>query len=196
MKYLILLLAFSLSACTGSILHEVHKNDIAWLEDGQISISKAMPGMFEPDKFDLDKSSPLAFMPNITPNIDEEKLLVINTEKNTLVFFKNGNEEILNLPISFNSDIQKGHYSIMFKQEKPLWYASDEYFTTRNLEIPSSSDRYLKGAYGDMAIFLDNGLAIFNSQVKENEVDGISVESGAFSDLFNLVQAEQKILIK
>jgi hypothetical protein len=49
-----------------------------------------------------------------------------------------------------------GNYNVILKQKRPLWYAPDNYYTERNLPLPGegASERYLKGALGEYAIYL------------------------------------------
>ena len=66
---------------------------------------------------------------------------------------------------------------ISLKQEDPAWYAPDSYYQRRQMEVPAANDgsRYLRGVYGDQALFCDAATAIHSSPGGLDEVGGIKI---------------------
>lgn len=74
-----------------------------------------------------------------------------------------------------NSAVASCHISL--KQEDPAWYAPDSYYQKRQMEVPTANDgsRYLRGVYGDQAVFCDAATAIHSSPAGLDEVGGIKI---------------------
>lgn len=70
-----------------------------------------------------------------------------------------------------------GRHSVSLIQRSALWYAPDSYFENRGLSLPpsGSKERYLRGALGELAIFLDSGFVLHSGEVRCEEVLGFQV---------------------
>jgi hypothetical protein len=62
-------------------------------------------------------------------------------------------------------------------QDFPAWHSSDEYFLRRKLPVPASfsTERYVRGAFGERALFLTPSFAIHCNKAAAKEVGGIIV---------------------
>ena len=91
-----------------------------------------------------------------------------------------------------------GKSPVALKVNNPTWYAPDSYYEKRSLPVPQngSKDRYLKGALGNQAIFLESGEAIHNSKIWSDEVGGIRVSKGIMEILFPSIKLGEFINIK
>lgn len=84
------------------------------------------------------------------------------------------------VPPSADSPLSNAAFSscqISLKQEDPAWYAPDSYYQRRQMEVPAANDgsRYLRGVYGDQALFCDATNAIHSSPAGLDEVGGIKI---------------------
>ena len=97
-----------------------------------------------------------------------------------------------------NGKVESGTYKVALKQVNPTWYASDDYFTNRGIEIPAqgSKSRMLKGALGKQAIFFGDSYAIYSAPVSSEEVNGVAVNNEAITELFNALNVGGKIEVK
>jgi hypothetical protein len=144
-------------------------------------------------------SAPLGFLPLSNSAVNSKPSLVIDKTAKTLTL-TNGTSN-RTIPVSFSNFSLNGTVSIAHKQKKPVWYASDEYFVSRNLAIPAEghADRYLRGALGNKALFLDQKNAIFASPVSgmaDSPVSGIMLASSDLELIFDEVPVGTEIVLK
>ncbi len=86
--------------------------------------------------------------------------------------------------------------SVLLKQRNAVWFAPDQYFTARGLEVPAgnSRDRYLKGALGDFVVYLAEDFAIYSGPTDVPEISGIRVEPNDLARLYYLLPVGTKAL--
>jgi lipoprotein-anchoring transpeptidase ErfK/SrfK len=96
------------------------------------------------------------------------------------------------------NELTPGTYRIIHKQESPLWYAPDEYFSVRNITAPAKNDRsrYRKGALGNYALFLTPTLAIHDSSVDAREVGGLRMDSETVKSLFEATSVGSEVVVQ
>ena len=94
--------------------------------------------------------------------------------------------------------IPAGRYQVLHKQARPLWYANDAYFTARGLPVPpeGSSERYLKGALGEAALYLDRDTPIYSSAFASDEVGGIRLSASDLEAVFSAVEVGAAIELR
>lgn len=95
-------------------------------------------------------------------------------------------------------DLKAGTYTLMHKQRAPLWYAGDSYFTNREIPVPASGDsnRYLRGALGDFALFIDRDISIHSSEIWTSEVGGLRVPEEEIRKIYYSLNVGSQIEIR
>lgn len=91
-----------------------------------------------------------------------------------------------------------GTYQVLHKQKAPLWYASDEYYQKRGMAVPPQGDRsrYLRGALGDFAIFIDKDLPLHSGPVWTPEVGGLRLDEASISRIYYTLSVGSIVEIK
>ncbi len=81
-----------------------------------------------------------------------------------------------------------GEYHILHKQATPLWYAPEQYFAARQMDVPAEGDRarYLRGALGEYAIYIDEKTPL-HCTVWTEEIGGIGLSDESLARLFYLL---------
>lgn len=183
----IAVLVSSLVACTTS----QSKLQKSWLQDGSVMISRAIPSK----ELNSQENRSLGFVP-LPAESASTQTLFINLQHKRISFTDfNGSKK--DFSIEYSAPISSGLRTILLKQEKPLWYAADDYFTKRALTVPpsGSESRYLRGALGSKAIFLDDSVAIHSSRRVAEEVGGIVLSEEAMNQLYELVADRASVSI-
>ena len=106
-----------------------------------------------------------------------------------------GTQEVMKSDIKINSDskIENFQHKVLFKDQNSIWYANDQYYTDRNLEIPTenSTERFLKGAYGEQTIFLNSGWSLFSTDLAGLEIDqAIIVDQAFITNVFEILSVD------
>ena len=175
------------SACTGTVSEPVAK----WQSNGSIVIAGPVPSVST-----LSSRTMLGFMPS---QITADKTwLSINGENKTITLIK-GNIPISTTSVILNENkLPKGHYEVALKQHDALWHASDEYFTNRKLPVPAvgSRERYLRGALGNSVLYLNEELAIHDSEISIPEVGGIHVSSEDMNVIYEQLEVGSYIEVE
>ncbi len=183
-----LFLIFFCSACSFNMnnkpaLNDKSKEAVNYEKSGMIAIAESIPQT----KNDLTPEM-LSFL-----STDDEILdnwLLINTEENT-INIKKGNKTLNSFRIKENIGLRPGMYSVFYKELNPLWYANDNYYFLRQLPVPDkeSQKRYVKGALGDCAIYLNDKMAIHDSKISSLDVEGIRVDSNDIRKIYASLKA-------
>jgi hypothetical protein len=167
--------------------------------NGSITIAKKIPEMSPIEELPIYGFIP--FQLSIHSHLKERPLWLEIDTASSVMNAKRGPEVIATLELLNNnfSNRQNKIYTVQHKAENPLWYATDEYYTKRGLNIPAEGDaaRFLKGALGNYAIFLDDNLTISSgSGYQLEEVNHLQVSERALADLFDQVELDTKIVVK
>jgi hypothetical protein len=98
---------------------------------------------------------------------------------------------------NIHGSVTQGNYSVVLKQQNPLWHASDDYFKNRGLEIPleGSKNRFLKGALGSKVLFITPELAFHDAPFWTDEVKGIRVSSQVMKKLYDIFEIGAEVVI-
>lgn len=188
MKNLTYLLIIVFLAACSSTGDKSSKMSASWLKDGSISISRPIPAATTPKTPQV-----LGFMPIqskkqwIKINKEKSKISIMNGQKETLSYKANGVDSL-----------KEGRYHIAMKQENSMWYANNEYFTKRNLKVPSksSSERYLKSALGKYALFLDSDNIIHSSKMYDDSVKGAQMRTSDIEVLYSAFSADDLVIVE
>lgn len=194
-----------LSGC-GTMIHDQNKNllgakkdfeSTGWLGSGSLSIARPAP-QINPQS----NTSIFAFMPvasnkvptNITPT---NSSLLVDRATNTISFYKGGSQ-LFNFKGEVAMDLPPGQYGVLLKQEQPMWYAPDRYFTERNLPLPGhgSAERFRRGALGDMAIFVTPELSIHSGPIGDPSIGGIRVLPQEMANIYSNLDIGSLIIVR
>ena len=109
------------------------KENVVWLRDGMIAISRPLPGAST-----VTDASALAFMPVIQATHSGTWLSISSSDKS--IKLMSGDSVITSARGDGLEKITPGTYQLLHKQRNALWYAPDSYFSSRNLVVPPHGD--------------------------------------------------------
>lgn len=205
-KFLCLLLTSSLFvACSNIYKSEVTSSSVSesnlevaklWLSDGYISIARPVPAVALASRSDNSSLSVLGFMP--TPNAARVGTWIKVDRQTNSVSLMNGEKEVSVSKGEGINDLQPGQYQVLHKQRNPLWYAPDEYFKSRNIKVPPQGDksRFLRGALGDFAMFINKDTPIYSGPLWSTEIGGVRLEEDEMSRLYYEISVGSFIEVK
>ena len=152
-------------------------------QNGMIAISESLPTI----KSDL---SPQIVTFLAADNKIDGNWLLVDTRRRTLSI-KNGDTTLDTVAIQGNIGVRPGMYSVFYKEESPLWYATDNYYYSRNMTPPEqfSKERYVKGALGNFAIFLSENIAIHDSKISTFDVQGLRIDSNDIKKVYSSLKS-------
>jgi lipoprotein-anchoring transpeptidase ErfK/SrfK len=197
-KYSALVLSafLSLAGCVATKESNSLKENTQWMPSGSVALFRSAPAELSlHDSIALSikhGAQVLGFGPLPTrPLVTKAKLqpsyaLVIKRESGVIGVVENGRVTRL-IECEGSTLIKPGEYTVEHKQEQPVWYASDEYFSARSLSLPleGGRDRFLKGAYGSHALFLSSSIALHSAPLWSKEVGGVRLPSEELQALFS-----------
>lgn len=99
---------------------------------------------------------------------------------------------------SFEGSIKDGLYAVKEKSFEPAWYASDDYFIRRGLQVPAENDvsnRVRKGALGKQALLLSQNAVIHSGRVWTPEIGGLRVEESQLSQLMKHISETCPVVV-
>ena len=175
-----------LSAC-GIAAHPSEQNQ--WLADGSIALYREVKS---PPPIPITAASLHTFAPIrgiLSDSADQsfnQIRISLDASTQALMIRGLGAAPIL-VPVEGASHISGlSSQTIILKQEDPLWYAPDSYFTKRGITIPApfAEERFRRGALGAFALFLDGGIPIHTGPFWSEEVGGLRISEEAGAALF------------
>jgi lipoprotein-anchoring transpeptidase ErfK/SrfK len=94
--------------------------------------------------------------------------------------------------------LNPGKYTVEHKQRSALWYAPAEYFTSRGLPVPPEGvkERYLRGALGDFALFLDQMTPLHNGPIWSKELGGVRFDESDISRIYYQVEVGAPVEVR
>ena len=199
-------LLISLGACSPTRRHLSSEFEPGWMKDGQIVISRPAPRI-------LDGASPsseqvgtprllenlLGFMPIRKPgppqcigrwlSIDRsaQRIKLMHGETALQSVFGRGIERL-----------RPGLYELMHKQMAPLWHAPDSYFLARGLAVPPPGDRarLLRGALGELALFLSHDTPLHSGPIWSEEIGGVRLSQADLAKIYYALQIGSRIEVQ
>jgi len=180
------LFATSLTGCSKSVAPVIAGGspDSAFLSgavsSGVVVVARSMPEVSAPDF----ESTMLGFMP-IDSLSGGENWVVLDLEEGSLRLMDGRDTTQSFLVNRLSADLPSGNYTVQLMQRNALWYAPEQYFLNRGLEIPpeGAGSRFLKGALGPQVIYLTEDIFIHSSPLYSEEVGGIQLEPQALDQL-------------
>jgi hypothetical protein len=109
-----------------------------------------------------------------------------------------GSKEIAQGAIEGVSSLRPGTFSVRHKQRSALWHAPEEYFAARGLEVPAAGTkaRFLRGALGEFALFIDKDTPIHSGPIATDEIGGIRAEEDLLSQLYYSLEVGSPIEVR
>lgn len=183
----LVLTALIASVVTGCSNHQVEQGRTLSVArvmplDGSVSVAGPVPAL-EPLSALVESAHALGFVP--AEAFHDGKWLSIDSKSNT-VRLMDGQSEIRSGPVAGASLLRPGTFAIQHKQRGALWYAPDQYFSSRGLKVPGTGERgrYLRGALGDFSLFIDKNTPIHSGPVESREIGGIRAEENLLSEIY------------
>jgi hypothetical protein len=138
----------------------------------------------------------LGFMPN--KHTQETAALTIDRVSNSAELSKPSDSAPLTFLIEGSAQLATGTYTVLLKQQAPLWYAPDDYFTARGLDIPGQGarERFRRGALGSQAIFLSGETPIHAGPTWSDEVGGIRLDPTTMAALFEALHVGAQVVVR
>lgn len=165
-----------------------------WSANGVLALSRPVP---EVGVKPLPRAqSMLGFMP--TTHTQEAASVTISRTSNMLELSGAGDSGPRTFPIEGAQNLPVGTYSVLLKQQDPLWYAPDRYFTSRELDIPGQGEkeRFRRGALGSHALFLSGETPIHAGPLWSEEIGGVRIEPTAMQALFAALQVGSRVEVR
>lgn len=97
-----------------------------------------------------------------------------------------GSRKVLEESAQLGQTIEPGTYSLKHKQRQAAWHAPETYFTRRGLPVPGEGERgrFLRGAYGEFALFWDKNSALHSGPMTLEETEAIQVREDILSQFY------------
>ncbi len=184
------LAVLSIAACSSSKNTPISSSDnTQWQTSGSITIARPLPEVTT-----VMPSRMLGFLPSQSP---KGTWLSIDRE-NHKVSLMDGADEVTSCTAKGLESLDPGRFELAHKQRNPLWYAPESYFTNRNLPVPSEGDsgRYLRGALGDFALFLDADTPLHSAPFLSDEISGVRLEEQSLAKMYYSLGVGDIVLVK
>lgn len=174
-----------------------------FVESGTIIISHQVPLKTAPVAFHSTEEKLFApligyFPPTLSYlPAENETWLEINKANSKISLYK-GTTIIKEMKAEGSSSLPTGDYFLQRKQKEPIWYAPDNYFTNRQLKLPSADDklRYRKGALGKFALFPTTSFPIHCAPLWSEDVGGLKVTPLDLASIYYMIQVGAPIVVK
>jgi hypothetical protein len=166
------------------------------LRDGSLALSRPVPKVrVARGSEGLDNDPVLGFMPSQHSRAGTWLRIDRSTKQ---IHVMNGRNSVAALSGDGLQSLKPGTYSIVHKQEAPLWYAPDSYFEDRLLDIPQNNEneRFRRGALGSTVLFLDEDTPIHNGPLWTAEVGGVRVDDDTATRLYSLLEVDAVVEVQ
>lgn len=128
---------------------------------------------------------------------NNEAWLEINKDSQLLTLYQ-GKEVVRAIHAEGKVNLKPGNYPLEQKQKSPVWYARDGYFTKRRLTVPSADDplRYLRGALGSYALYLNTSFPIHSAAIWSEDVGGLRLAQAELETIYDVLPIGATIVVK
>lgn len=167
-----------------------HTTNAPVLQEGSIVLARLMPEVSE----DVPTRM-LGFLPMSA--VHTGVWLSIDRQRGELTLMENAETKVKAQGEGVAS-LAPGLYRVMHKQRSALWYAPDQYFTSRELELPPHGDRarYLRGALGEFVVFLNQDTPLHSGPVWTDEIGGVRLPEQELSRLYYLLDVGSLVEVR
>jgi hypothetical protein len=195
---LCLLIAGCLSGC--SLMAAPSRSDKAWLLDGSLALSRPVPPpskLLAAAPLEVASDTPRASLKASSTENSNAASIVISRNDKTLTAMRPG-ESPLVLRTEGAQHLKAGSFSITQKQEDPLWYAPNRYFTKRSLSVPpeGSRERFKRAALGSRTLFLNDQTPIHSGPVWMQEIGGLQVKPSEMAQIYSMIAIGTRVEVR
>lgn len=180
------------SACSHKTLSPTPEQKGNWLDDGMIAFSRPAPSVSAQMPVSM-----LAFFPLRSSQVGNWLSIDLG---NAAVNLMEGDKIVASAKGQGISSLLPGTYQVLHKQRNALWYATDSYFTSRKLPVPSANDRarYRRGALGDFALFVgnDSPTPLHCGPIWSEEIGGIRLNDDDLSRIYYQIPVGAQVEVK
>jgi hypothetical protein len=166
-------------------------NSSGWLESGSLALSRPVPAELSTARARLGGKEAAALTTSDVAH------LVVSRSSQTITALQPGSA-----PQVFRAEgaqhLPQGSFSVTIKEDKPLWYAPNEYFLKRSLPIPEqgSRSRFMRAALGQRALYLNDQTPIHSGPVWLREIGGLRIKSSDMAELYAAVSIGTRVEVR
>jgi len=163
------------------------------VSSGVVVVARSMPAVSAPDF----ESTMLGFMP-IDSLSGGESWVVLDLAEGSLRLME-GRDTAQSFSVkTVSAELDSGNYTVQLMQRNALWYAPDQYFLNRGLDVPpeGAGSRFLKGALGSQVIYLTEDIFIHSSPLYSDEVGGIQLQPYALDQLAGALELGSVFVVR
>lgn len=183
----------SLTGC--GWVRDLRPSNDRWLRDGSLAISRPVPA----PGLRSDGPGLASLKPEFTAEqpTNPSTTLIISRRDRTLTAFRPDAAPLV-IKTEGAQHLPTGSFSVMNKEQNPLWYAPREYFTNRSLPVPSegSRARFRRAALGQRTLYLSNQTPIHSGPVWLREIGGLRVNDSEMVDIYSMVSVGTRVEIR
>jgi hypothetical protein len=162
-----------------------------WLENGSLTLSRPVPSDTSAPRARLSDKAAESLMSTEVAHV------VVSRSSQTITALQPGSA-----PQVFKAEgaqhLSQGTFSITVREEKPLWYAPNEYFTKRSLPVPKqgSRSRFMRAALGQRALYLNDQTPIHAGPVWLHEIGGLRIRHSDMEQLYSMVTVGTRVEVR
>ncbi len=170
----------------------VKKVQRAWLNSGVVAVSRPVPEVAAPH---VSPPTMLGFMPN---KHSSSGAVVVIERSSQSVHIVSPKDEERRFAAEGADALRPGVYSVELKQTEPVWYAPPSYFEARGLQVPGEGDkqRFLRGALGARALFIDGQTAIHEGPMWSEEVGGLRLDPEDMTAVYKALHVGARVEVR
>jgi hypothetical protein len=198
----------AITTVCGCTLLDDNNGTSAWNTNGVLALSRPVPEFPARLSASLTENhsssgaiaangrAMLGFMP--TKHSQSQASLTINRTDNSGELSRPNDFTPHRFTIEGAQQLPVGTYTVLLKQQAPLWYAPDRYFIDRDLNVPGQGarERFRRGALGSQAIFLSGEIPIHAGPLWSAEIGGVRLEPSDISILFEALQVGAEVNVR
>jgi hypothetical protein len=162
-----------------------------WLESGSLALSRPVPSETSATRARLSEKAAASLMASDVSHVvvsrSSRTITALNPSSAPQVFKAEGAQYL-----------PQGTFSITVKEESPLWYAPNEYFTKRSIPIPEqgSRSRFMRAALGQRALYLNDQTPIHSGPVWLREIGGVRIKGSDMAQLYSLIPVGTRVEVR
>lgn len=164
----------------------------SWLASGSLTLSRPAPAVSSSDRARLNSGD----LTSTLSTTDAPKIVISRSDR-TITALSPGSPA-LTFRVEGAQHLASGSFSVTLKEDNPLWYAPDEYFTRRALRVPEqgSRSRFLRAALGHSSLYLNDQTPIHSGPVWLEEIGGLRLTKQEFDQLAAVVTVGTRVEIR
>lgn len=197
-RVLLLTLLLLLTGCATASFNPATAQ--SWLQDGTLALMRPVPkkNLYAQNIPQNQQAEPMARM---RPPEEEQPMapphLLVHSASHSITLALPGSAPVT-IKAQGTYAMKPGNYKVALKQSDPLWYAPPTYFLRRGIQVPAdgSKARFMRGALGSKAIFLDREIPIHAGPVWTEEIGGLRVSEEDMARIFDAVAIGGRVEVR